>query len=108
MAEKIRFVARGMHCGSCSGHVEAALRGLPGIVGVEVRRIAGTVTVEHDASVVSAQAMLDALAGAGFEASIEHATYDWRTGGIARAASNGSSSCGLGLPSDSCCGLDGP
>lgn len=58
----------GMACQSCVGRVSAALRGLAGVREVEVRLREGKVVVRHDEIEAPIKRLLDALAGAGYEA----------------------------------------
>lgn len=57
----------GMSCGPCVRHVEAALRTVIGITTVSVSLEDGKVRVRHDGR-TTAGAMVEALAGAGYEA----------------------------------------
>lgn len=58
---------QGMTCSSCVRHVQAALRQLEGINEIEVRINEGKVRVRHDPEGASADEMIGALAGAGYE-----------------------------------------
>jgi len=56
----------GMTCGSCVRHVEGALRRLEGVGGVEVKLQEGRVRVQHDPAQATPEAMIAALADAGY------------------------------------------
>ena len=58
----------GMTCRSCILHVNEALRRLEGVDGVAVQLADGTVRVRHDPAQASVAQLIDALAGAGYEA----------------------------------------
>ncbi len=61
----------GMTCGHCVRHVDAALRGLPGVVSVEVRLGEGgrgSASVTHDASVSPLAALAAAVESEGYTA----------------------------------------
>lgn len=62
-----RFAVRGMTCGSCVRHVEAAFTGVPGVWLAEVSLSAGTATVVRDSSLASLEALQRAVAEAGYE-----------------------------------------
>lgn len=59
------YRVNGMTCGGCVKHVEKALRGVPGVLGVSVDLAKGTATVEGPASP-------EALA-----AQVSEAGYEW-------------------------------
>lgn len=56
----------GMSCKHCSGRVEAALSGVPGVASAKVDLAAGTARVECDES-VSVASLADAVSEAGYE-----------------------------------------
>ncbi|WP_018914828.1 heavy metal translocating P-type ATPase [Thiomonas sp. FB-6] len=64
---------QGMTCASCVGRVERALRGVPGVLGAEVNLAAETASVRYLPASVQAQAMLDAVAEAGYGARLRDA-----------------------------------
>ncbi|MDE2153985.1 MAG: heavy metal translocating P-type ATPase [Betaproteobacteria bacterium] len=64
---------QGMTCASCVGRVERALRGVPGVLGAEVNLAAETASVRYLPASVQAQAMLDAVAEAGYSARVRDA-----------------------------------
>ncbi len=68
-AESVRLDVRGMTCASCSGRVERALDRVPGVVAASVNLAIeqATVAVRPGTDV---QALLDAIARAGYEASL--------------------------------------
>ena len=58
----------GMTCGNCVRHVGDALRGLPGVTGVEVRLDERKAIVQHDPHAAPLDALLAAVRDAGYEA----------------------------------------
>ena len=59
---------RGMHCQKCVARVKEALEGVEGVTGAEVVLESGSATVEGHG--FSPEALVAAVAGAGFEASV--------------------------------------
>ena len=64
----------GMHCASCVSHVEGALLKLDGVRSASVNLMTEKATVSYDAARVSPNAMSEAVAGAGYRASLESTT----------------------------------
>ena len=64
---------QGMTCASCVGRVEAALRAVPGVLRADVNLAAETAAVRYLPASVQAQAMLDAVAAAGYAARVRDA-----------------------------------
>ena len=62
------FDVAGMSCGSCVRHIDQALAVLPGVQHVAVELAARLVRVSHDSSVAPVDALLTAIADAGYEA----------------------------------------
>lgn len=60
----------GMSCGHCVDRVERSLRALEGVAEVRVSLEGGTATVQHDPARVSAEALVQAVAGAGYDARV--------------------------------------
>ncbi|MEF7613878.1 cation-translocating P-type ATPase [Aquincola sp. MAHUQ-54] len=58
----------GLHCGSCAGLIEQALREVPGVIGVSVSGSAQRATVRWDATATSASALVAAVRRAGYDA----------------------------------------
>jgi Cu+-exporting ATPase len=56
-----------MTCAACSGAVEAALLGVPGVVGASVSVVGGSAEVAFDAGVTGPRDLLGAVDAAGFE-----------------------------------------
>jgi copper chaperone len=56
----------GMTCPSCVRHIDAALRDVDGVIGVDVRFRDGNVAVEHDGAEIAS--LIDAVREAGYEA----------------------------------------
>ncbi|MBI4498057.1 MAG: heavy-metal-associated domain-containing protein [Chloroflexi bacterium] len=61
-----RFAVRGMTCGSCVQHVEAAIAGVPGVRSVRVDLASATATVGRDPTASIAAALHQAVAEAGY------------------------------------------
>ncbi|KAJ2468204.1 Cu(2+)-transporting P-type ATPase [Coemansia sp. RSA 2322] len=62
------FEVRGMTCSSCVAAIERGLARVDGVAGVSVSLLAQRATVQHDAAVVSAQAVAQAITALGFSA----------------------------------------
>ena len=60
----------GMTCGSCEQRVRQALETLPGVESAQVSRSAGQATVSYDLNTVTSAAMVQALRGVGYPASV--------------------------------------
>lgn len=65
------LAVKGMSCGNCVRHVEKALTALAGVSAVEVTLSEGKVRVEHDASRVPVEQMIQAIDDAGYESSVK-------------------------------------
>ncbi len=61
---------QGMTCGGCVRSVTNALQGIAGVSTVAVNLAAAKATVEHDAAVISPQALVEVVDDIGFEASL--------------------------------------
>lgn len=59
------YAVEGMMCGHCVAAVDAAVRGLPGVIDVAVDLDSGTAAVRGDAA---PEAVIEAIRGAGYEA----------------------------------------
>jgi copper chaperone CopZ len=60
----------GMSCSACVRHVTAALRGLDGVVAVDVQLEPGTARVAHDPARAPVAGLLAALAQAGYAGAV--------------------------------------
>lgn len=58
----------GLHCGSCAGIIEQALREVPGVLGASVSGSAMRATVRWDVGSTRASALVDAVRRAGYDA----------------------------------------
>ena len=65
---KEKFTVTGMTCSACSAHVEKAVSKVPGVSSVSVNLLGGSMLVEHNPDVTD-QAIVSAVAGAGYGAS---------------------------------------
>ena len=68
--EQVTLPIGGMTCAACQHHVEVALREVPGVGSAEVNLLANKATVTYDPSAVRLEALLGAVAEAGYEASL--------------------------------------
>lgn len=68
MSEKKETVLKveGMSCPSCISHIDAALRDVEGVEGVEVQLKQGQVRVQHEAG-AGVSAFIEALRDAGYD-----------------------------------------
>ena len=64
---KISLPVEGMTCAACVGHVENALRGVPGVVEASVNLGTEKASVEFDPAEVRFQVLGDAVSGAGYK-----------------------------------------
>ncbi|MCU0607830.1 MAG: heavy metal translocating P-type ATPase [Candidatus Edwardsbacteria bacterium] len=64
----------GLHCASCAGNVEGALRAAPGIASVSVNLATERATVEYDGAITSVAQIVDAVRVAGYDVPLETAT----------------------------------
>jgi Cu+-exporting ATPase len=65
------LAVNGMDCASCVAHVEKAMRGVAGVKACEVNLARGRAVVTFDPGVTSAEAVADAVTGAGYPATPE-------------------------------------
>ncbi len=68
--ERIEFFIRGMTCAACVSHVEKALRGLTGVVSVNVNLATEKARVEYIPGTVGINDMIGAIKDAGYEAQV--------------------------------------
>lgn len=66
--EKLNLTIDGMSCGHCVNAVKMALSSLPGAVPLKID--VGSVEVEIDTAVTSADTVLDAISAAGYRAQL--------------------------------------
>lgn len=62
------YTIEGMTCEGCTGHIRTAVGGLPNVKAVEVSYADGTATVVFEGDAVDDQAVIQAVAGAGYTA----------------------------------------
>jgi Cu+-exporting ATPase len=72
--EKTRFEIQGMTCAACAVRVEKKLAGLPGVTAASVNLPGKEATVEYDAAAISAQQLLEAVNGLGYQARLPETT----------------------------------
>ncbi len=78
---KQQFNVTGMTCSACSSHVEKAVSKVPGVSAVAVSLLTNSMQVTYDESAASPDAIIQAVAGAGYGAALPQ-----RTGEKAAAA----------------------
>ncbi|MCC7253852.1 heavy metal translocating P-type ATPase [Hyphomicrobium sp.] len=66
--QTVSLVVENMHCGACIATVERALRRTEGVRDARVNLTARRASVTYDAALTGTQALIDALAGAGYRA----------------------------------------
>lgn len=69
--QTVRLLTSGMHCSSCSMLVDMTLADLDGIAESKTDHATGVSVVSYDASVLSAESIIDAIRSVGYEAEIE-------------------------------------
>jgi Cu+-exporting ATPase len=74
--QTLRLGVDGMTCASCSARVERALRKLPGVQVASVNLATAQAEVAFDPQTVNAQAMVDAVATAGYTPLVAEATLN--------------------------------
>lgn len=67
--KKLKFSVTGMSCAACQAHVEKAVSKVKGVADVNVNLLANKMTVDLDENVTNAQAVINAVEGAGYGAS---------------------------------------
>jgi Cu+-exporting ATPase len=81
----IELVIGGMHCAACVAHVEKALGKVPGVVEARVSLVTNAASVRHEGA-TTAEALIEAVAGAGYEASVAEARALAEAGALAEDA----------------------
>jgi Cu+-exporting ATPase len=81
---KLNLPVEGMTCAACVGHVENALKDVPGILEASVNLGTEKASVEFDSSEVSFQVIEDAVSGAGYKLGRQSASLN--IGGMTCAA----------------------
>ncbi len=66
-----RFTVTGMTCAACSAGIQKTVRKMDGVENAEVSLMGESMTVDYDEKVVSADAIMDAVRGLGYGASLE-------------------------------------
>ena len=72
--EEVELVVPEMDCPTCAGKVDKSLDGLDGVVEAGTKPTTGTVEVVYDADLVSVDDIVDAVEGAGYEATVGDGT----------------------------------
>ncbi|ORZ07580.1 hypothetical protein BCR42DRAFT_425795 [Absidia repens] len=71
-----QFEVRGMTCASCVNSIERAIQSLGGVDSIKVSLLAERATVEHDAKIITAGQIADAIEECGFEATLVETSQD--------------------------------
>ncbi|MCH8988053.1 MAG: copper-translocating P-type ATPase [Chloroflexi bacterium] len=74
--KKITLPVEGMTCAACVGHVESAIKGVPGVVEASVNLGTEKASVEFAPAEVTVQQIQDAVAGAGYKIGTQSATLN--------------------------------
>ena len=85
---KQKFDVTGMSCSACQAHVEKAVCRLPGVQEAAVNLLANSMTVEYDEAKLNDEAIISAVADAGYGASVRPGTG--ASGSLAPAGRNAS------------------
>lgn len=88
------FSVTGMSCSACSAHVEKSVSKLKGVRKVSVNLLAATMKVDYDETLISVDAICQAVEHAGYGASPAGRAGHGTTGGSASSNVSGASSCG--------------
>ena len=67
-----KFAVSGMSCAACVGHVEKAVKKLPGVEKVEVNLLTNSMQLTYDENILTEQMVIDAVTQAGYGASCEN------------------------------------
>ena len=70
---KQKFDVTGMSCSACSAHVEKAVSRVPGVDQVQVNLLQNSMVVEYEDEATDAAAIIHAVEGAGYGASVKDA-----------------------------------
>ena len=73
VTESVTLPVVGMTCASCQHHVEGALKATPGVESARVDLMGNRASVVFDPSVASAETLIEAIRGAGYDAVLPHA-----------------------------------
>ena len=74
--KKLNLPVEGMTCAACVGHVEGALKGVPGVVDASVNLGTEKASVEFDSIEVTVQQIQDAVSGAGYKIGTQSASLN--------------------------------
>ena len=74
--KKVSMPVEGMTCAACVGHVESALKGVPGVVDASVNLGTEKASVEFSSAEVPFQVIQEAVSGAGYKIGTESASLN--------------------------------
>ena len=74
--KKLNLPVEGMTCAACVGHVENALRGVPGVVEASVNLATEKASVEFSPTEVTVQQIQEAVSGAGYKIGTQSASLN--------------------------------
>ena len=94
MSETSTIAVGGMTCTGCSGRVRDSLEALDGVLSAEVSHETGQAVVSHSGT--GHEAMLAAIAGAGYIADGASADFNWGDGEVWRKSANNTKWCLIG------------
>lgn len=60
----------GMTCGACTSAIEAGFKDVPGVKSFSISLLAGRAVVQHDASIIDADALAEIIEDRGFDATV--------------------------------------
>lgn len=66
-----KFMVSGMSCAACVGHVEKAVKNLPGVEKVEVNLLTNSMQMTYDETKITPDEIINAVTQAGYGASCE-------------------------------------
>lgn len=66
----VRFTTTGMHCGSCSMLIDMTVGEMEGVTESKSDHVSGETVVTFDDAVLSADDVIGAIRGAGYEAEV--------------------------------------
>ncbi|MCX8007570.1 MAG: cation transporter, partial [Coriobacteriia bacterium] len=69
-AEHVEIPTEGMHCRSCEALIELTVGDLEGVLAVTADRASAVTRVDFDPEVISLDAIVDAIRGAGYTARV--------------------------------------
>lgn len=75
-----KFMITGMSCAACVGHVEKAVKNLPGVEKVEVNLLTNSMQMTYDETKTTQETIINAVTQAGYGASCENSKSTAKSG----------------------------